>query len=80
MQKKSMYLEVDEQIQLILPAKSSSDEGISVSDMKKVRLMFYTVPYSFYCKRVSVCFLYFFSVKSEAGARRCSVKKVFLEI
>ena len=60
MQKKSIYLEVDEQIQLILPVKSTSDGGISVSKMKKVRLVFYTVPYSFYCKRVSVCFLYFF--------------------
>ena len=33
MQKKSIYFEVDEQIQLILPSTSSSDGGISVSKM-----------------------------------------------
>ena len=61
MQKESIYLEVDEQIQLILPAKSSSDGEISVFKMKKVRMVFYSVPYFFYCKRVSVYFLYFSS-------------------
>ena len=33
--------------------------GNSVSKMEKVRLVFYTVPYSFYYKRVSLFLLYF---------------------
>ena len=42
-----------------LPAKFSRDGGggggwNSVSNIEKVGLVFYTVPYSFYCKRVSV--------------------------
>ena len=39
-----------------LPAKFSRDRGgwNSVSNIEKVGLVFYTVPYSFYCKRVSV--------------------------
>ena len=54
----SIYLEDDYQINLTLLAKSSSDRGISVSKMK-VRLVFYTVPCVFNCKRVSVYLLYF---------------------
>ena len=31
--------------------------GISVSKMEKIELVFYTAPYSFYCKRVSIYLL-----------------------
>ena len=36
------------------------ERGISVSKMEKFGLVFYTAPYSIYCKRVSVYLFYFF--------------------
>ena len=40
-------------------SKSSSDGRSPLCKMGKVGLVFYTVSYSFYCKRVSVNFFYF---------------------
>ena len=59
-EKISIYFEDDQQIELILPVKFSRNRGeISVSKMEKLGLTFYTVPYSIYCKRVSLYLLYF---------------------